>query len=473
MGAGDQNPGPNSLEGIQTPAITLQKIAPREVQVDVPATFKIIVRNVGRSPATNVVIIDPVPEGTEFQSATPQPTERATDGSLVWRIGAMAPGQTREVSVNLVPRKQGEIGSVARMTFQAAASAKSISTKPKIGLTHTGPQKVLKGTNAQFVVTIRNNGDGIARNVSIEEDVPEGFVFSNGSGNRLAYEIGALAPGQARNVTLHLRAIKSGKYVSRIKARIGKALASTHDHSVEVVAPVLKMKLTGPARRFIEREAVYNVEVENIGSAAAKNIMMVTRLPQGMRFVSTNNRGQYNPRQHAVYWSMIALAPQNKGSVELKLMPTGTGAQQIQYEARSATANTTVQSYPVVIDQLAELFFEVEDRDDPIEVNGETEYTVRVINQGTKSATQVVLNVDMPPGINATDTMGPTKGIVSGKRIAFAPLARLAPKGEAIYRIKAKGLSDGDHLIKVTLASSERPEAVAKQESTKVYSEFR
>ena len=42
--------------------------------------------------------------------------------------------------------------------------------------------------------------------------------------------------------------------------------------------------------------------------------MMVTRLPKGMKFMGANNRGQYNPREHAVYWSLLNLTPQNKGA---------------------------------------------------------------------------------------------------------------------------------------------------------------
>lgn len=472
-GTDDRKPGPSSLEGIQTPAITLQKLSPREIQVDVEASFQLVVRNVGRSTASNILIVDPIPEGTQFVSADPAPTDRGTDGSLIWKIGALDPNQQQVINVKLLPKRQGEIGSVARMSFQAAATAKTICTKPELTITHAGPQKILKGQTARFRVTIQNNGDGVARDVVIEDEVPPGFAFGNGQGSRLAYEVGNLPPGARREVTLSLRAVEPGRYVNEIRAKMGKTTMSNHKLDVEVTTPKLKMEVVGPTRRYIQREARYSIEVQNTGTATAQNVLMVTRLPKGLKFVRTNNRGQYNPREHSVYWSMVELSPQNKGTVELVLMPIGTGQQEIEFESKSMLDRTKLQKFPVIVDQLAELFFEVDDRDDPIEVNGETEYRVRVVNQGSKAATEVVVAVEMPNGIQATDTKGPTKGSRSGEKIVFAPVNSLAPRGELIYRIKARGVRDGNHLIKVLVSSNERREAVAKQESTKVYSEYR
>ncbi len=470
VGVGDNKPGPNTLEGTQTPAITLRKVAPPEVQLNVEATFKIIVKNVGKTPATNVTIVDPIPVGTEFVSSVPLHNDTGTDGSLIWKFGSLAPNETKVISVNLKPVAQGEIGSVARMSFQAAATAKTVCTKPVLQITQRGPEKVLIGQNAQFQINVKNTGDGRAMNVSIQEIVPEGFAFADIRNDTLVYEIGNLAPQQSRNVNLTLRAVTPGKYACKIDARMGKTLASSKIHNIEIIAPVLAMKINGPERRYIQREAKYKIDLENTGTAVAQNVNMITYLPKGMRFISTNNRGQYVQRQHAVYWSIATLAPGNKGSVELRLMPVGTGQQEIRYEARSVLAKTELSKHKVLIDQLAELFFEVDDRDDPIEVNGETEYRVRVVNQGTKMATNVSVVAEMPAGINAFDGSGPTKPTIAGRMVSFAPIAQLAPEGVAIFKIQAKGVSDGDHKIRISLSSNERRESVAKEESTKVYS---
>ena len=322
-------------------------------------------------------------------------------------------------------------------------------------------------------MTVQNNGDGIARNVVIEDEVPTGFAFGNGKGSRLAYELGNRPPRARGQVQLNLQAIEPGRYVNEIRVKMGTTMSANHKLDLQVVAPKLKMEIVGPTRRYFNREAKYTIEVQNTGTASAKNVLMVTRLPKGLRFIRTNNRGQYNPREHAVYWSMVELAAQNKGSVQLTLMPVGTGQQEIEFESRSLLSRTDLKKFPVIVDQLAELFFEVDDGADPIEVNGETEYRVRVVNQGSKAATNVQVRVEMPNGIKAIDTRGPSKGALDAQTVVFAPIATLAPRSQLIYFVKARGTRDGDHLVKVLLSSNERRDAVAKQESTKVYSEYR
>ena len=50
---GTGKPGQAQLEGAQSPSVTIEKFAPAEVQVGKPATFEILVRNVGQVRATD------------------------------------------------------------------------------------------------------------------------------------------------------------------------------------------------------------------------------------------------------------------------------------------------------------------------------------------------------------------------------------------------------------------------------------
>ena len=68
-----RRPASGSSKGPQQPAITIEKISPAEIQVGKPATFELIVRNVGQVPAQNVVVTDHVPAGTQLADAKPPP----------------------------------------------------------------------------------------------------------------------------------------------------------------------------------------------------------------------------------------------------------------------------------------------------------------------------------------------------------------------------------------------------------------
>ena len=51
-----------------------------------------------------------------------------------------------------------------------------------------------------------------------------------------------------------------------------------------------------------------------------------------MKFVETNNAGQYDPRSHAVYWSLEELPAEQSGEVQLVTLPIEPGDQKLRFE---------------------------------------------------------------------------------------------------------------------------------------------
>ena len=68
---GTGQPGNKQLEGPQSPQLIIQKVAPPEIQVGKPATFRITVRNTGQATAGNVEIHDQS-RGTRLLGSAPQ-----------------------------------------------------------------------------------------------------------------------------------------------------------------------------------------------------------------------------------------------------------------------------------------------------------------------------------------------------------------------------------------------------------------
>ena len=80
------------------------------------------IRNAGAQSADGVTIRDEIPQGTKLVSTTPN---AATEGNtIVWQIGKLSPGEDRTVEMQLMPTTEGEIGSVATVSYSAQASLK-------------------------------------------------------------------------------------------------------------------------------------------------------------------------------------------------------------------------------------------------------------------------------------------------------------------------------------------------------------
>jgi len=459
-------PGDRRLEGTQSPSIVIQKRAPEEVQVGKPATFVINVQNAGGVEALDVRIHDRVPDGMRLIDASPAPIMRGE--LLTWELGALEPGGERTVSIQLLPEQEGELGSVARVTFEAAASVRTISTRPALKITQRAPKQVLIGQQLEIELEVSNPGSGAATGVILQEDVPEGLEHPKG--RQLDNVIGTLAPGEVRRQVLRLRAVAPGPVENRIRLTGDDGLVAEDAVMVDVIAPQLAIELEGPSRRFLERQAVFNVNLANIGTADATNVEVVAYLDRGFSFVATEYQGQYDPGRHAVYWSLAELPADGRGSVPLKLLPIEQGERAIRLEAKG-DLNILAQHEKVVsVDTLAELTFSITDDADPIEVGSEVTYEIRISNRGSRDDSGVKLQMMLPPGLElvASEAEATTndKGLIS-----FAPTMSLPAGQDTVHRIRVRGAGPGTHIVKAIVTSAQATIPVTKEESTMVYAD--
>jgi hypothetical protein len=64
---------------------------------------------------------------------------------------------------------------------------------------------------------------------------------------------------------------------------------------------------------------------------------------------------------------------------------------------------------------------------------------------------------------------GPAVSHVQAQQVLFDPVPQLAPSGELIFRVHAKGRRPGDWRLKVQLTSDQLPRPVVKEETARVY----
>jgi uncharacterized repeat protein (TIGR01451 family) len=464
-GDGTGKPGEKALEGPQQPTLVIQKFAPGEIQVGKPAKFVLQVRNSGAQAADNVMIQDEIPQGTQLVSTSPAAT---TEGSrLVWQLGKLSAGEDRTVEMQLMPKTEGDIGSVATVTYSALASVKTHCTMPQLAIRMTAPSEVMIGKQQHVKIELRNPGSGDATGVMLFENVPPNVKHV--SGPALEFEIGTLRAGETRELDLVLLAEKAGKVTNTLTARAQGNLQVQQQVEFEVIAPALTVAVQGPERRYLERPATYEVSVQNPGTAAAHDVQIVTKLPKGMRFVKANNMGEYDATSHAVYWSLAELPKGEKGTVELTAMPVETGPQTLQVESRAQQGLTDKTQREVLVEGLAAIKFEVKALQDPIEVGGETGYEIRIVNQGTKAATNVQISAELPVGLKLISAEGETQHKIDRNRLVFEPVQQLAPKADTVYRLRVQGLQAGDQRVAVEVKTDDLQQPIRHEESTRVF----
>ena len=459
-------PGERRLEGAQTPSVIIQKRAPAEVKVGKPAAFVIHVRNVGAVEALDVEVHDRIPAGMRLADASPPP--QIQGNLLMWQIGSMPAGDERTITLQLIPEQEGELGSVARVSFEAAASVRTIATRPLLKIEQQTPEKVLIGQQLEIALTISNTGSGKATNVEIWEDVPAGL--SHPEGPQLKQNIGTLMPGEVRNDSLFLKAEQPGVIENTIRLVGDDGLTTEETVSVEVIAPKLEVALEGPSRRFLERQANYQLNVANAGTASATNVEISVQLSRGFTFVSTDFEGQYDPNRHAVFWSLAQLPAGAKGIVPLTLLPVETGEQVIRINANADLSTLAQTERKMTVEGFADLGFSITNPNGPIEIGAETTYDIVVHNSGSKPDTNIRVQVQLPAGLELLSVDGDA-GTDGNGLVAFQPKAQLGPGQEFKYRVRVRGTTAGTHIAKAVVVSDQNSVPVTKEDTTRVYAD--
>ena len=228
--------------------------------------------------------------------------------------------------------------------------------------------------------------------------------------------------------------------------------------------------MTGPTRRYLrERQATYTVAVSNPGTAPARDVELVTELPKGMKFVKANNAGHYDPQTHTVTWNLEELPPSETGSVTLVAMPIEAGEQRMKIEGKARQGLSDAKEKTVVVEGLAAVTFDVRAADEAIEVGGETTYQIHVVNEGSIAAANLQITALFPPELKPLRADGPGRSTIDRRTVQFEPMARLEPKGEATFRIRAQAIQPGDLRVKVQVQTDDMHQPVTKEENTRVY----
>lgn len=460
-------PGNRQFDGSQNPSLEIQKRAPLEVQVGVPATFTAIVRNVGNSTAFDVQVTDAIPKGSRLVRTLPVAERVGADG-LLWKLGELAAGQESTISMELIPESEGEIGSVASIKFEAQASVRTISTQPRIAVKQSAPPEMLGGDSTVITIEVSNTGTGTARDVQLEEDVPSLFRHSTGA-KALLHPVGDLAPGETQRFEIELMAVGAGKANNIVRATATNSATSESVFPIEIRAPKLQLHLVGPKLRHLERPAPYEAVIENLGTAVAKNIYIVARLPRGMNFISATNEGTYQPDEHSVVWNLEELAAGTRAKTEVTLLPVEEGRFVVLMSADAEGVRADPIEREVNVEGQSELTFNIDDDNDPIENQEVTTYTVQITNIGTRPDTDIQLAIELPEGALLEQVSGPLQYQANGRSVVFAPLAKLQAKEQITVKVAVRHQRQGTQILRASLKSALRAVPVVKDESTQVY----
>lgn len=464
-------PGSRYLDGSQNPIMLIQKRGPEEVRVGKKATFVITVRNAGNSAAHDVTVVDSVPLGMRFSEANPEVSPNA-EGILTWKLGEMPAGDERTINLQMIPERQGELGSVATVHFTAQASLRTVATQPKLEIQVESQAESLIGDSQLIAVIVKNVGTGVARGVRLEADLPDQLRHESGDQHLEAIFPNDLAPNQSQRIELRSTAAMPGDATCVIRALTEDGTEAQQQVPVTILAPNLIAAIEGPRLRYLDRQATYKFKVQNNGTAQATNLKFVVRLPSGLRFnASDNNLADYNPADHTVSLGLQELPVGQPAVFELTVLPVERGTQVLTLNATADLELSAEAKGQVVVEGLAELAFTIGQDNGTIEVGSSSTYTVQVTNIGNNPDKDVRLAVQLPSGAQVVKVDAPVRYRAEGNQILFEPIPEMRNKDQHTFRFQVQHTQAGSLIVRTQLTSANWPVAVVKEEGTLVYND--
>lgn len=452
----------------QTPAksgVYVEKIGPTSVNVGLPLTYEIVARNAGGEPVQNVRVEEELPAGCRLLRT--EPVAETQGQRLGWTVGELAPGAERRFQVEVQPAGPGECLSSATVTFAATARLKTLITKPKLALKKTGPASALVGDPVVFQLELTNEGDGPATNVVLHDRLPPGLQHA--SGRELDADVGTLVPGETKSVAVETTAVASGEHVNEARVTADNAAPAEAKATVRVLQPALALRKTGQPACFLNQEAAFDLDVSNPGTAPAENVRVVDTLPPGLDYLDAGDAGVYDATARTVTWSLGTFAPAQHRVLQLRTIGRRTGDHVNRAVAEADRGLEAKSEAPLKVEGVPALLLEVVDLDDPVEVGSETTYEVRVLNQGSSPCLALQIIATLPEGMEPRSASGPAPYRIQGRQLVFEPLERLAPRADALFRVRVLCKKAGDWRCRVQMTSDQLRLPVFEEESTRSY----
>ncbi len=399
--------------------VMVEWVSPKTVNRGRETEFKLLVRNTMKHAAKNVAVHVQLPEHAELGKCNPQPTP--ADDVLMWKLGQLAPGATKIITLGITPLERGEIEPQAAVTFTRASSTRVQIVEPELSLSINSSTKAVVGQRGGCVLVVHNGGTGPAAGVIVSAKVPGALMPR--TAEEAKYQLGTLPPGESREIEFPLYAHELGSHQLQFQVTCLGAEPATIAHKMEVVNPTVQVAVEGPKLRYVERQANYVIRLENPGPAPINNVQVIENVPAGFEFVEATAGGDYDSEARQVAWFVGRLEPNASTTVEVKLIPAQLGEHTVTTEVKADSGVNAVAHTMTRVEGVSSVVLEIVDRDDPIEVAGETLYEIRVTNQGSKPAAGVQVAASLPKEMEALEIDGPSEGVIDGEKIVFEPLS--------------------------------------------------
>lgn len=449
-------------------AIAVTKVAPAEVAAGQSFDYTLRVTNISQSVLENVVVTDTTDAGFKPSAAVPAP--QSSGNTHTFGLGSLNVGETKEIKItgSAAAVGSGVLRNCASVTYTLPLCVTTKIVQPALAINKTiTPESILNCGNIVTTIEVVNNGSGVARNVKITDALPAGLTTADGKSN-VDIVVGDLAAGQKKSFPINLKAGKTGKFDNVATATAdGNLKAESAKVTTVVKQPVLTIACRpGSDKVVLGRDSTFTFTVKNTGDAACDASKIVASLPAGTTFKSADNGGTAAGQN--VTWNLGALPAGAERSVTVTVSATAIGNVPVSATASCNCAAPVTTNCQVAYVGIPAMLLDGFDSPDPVQVGGNTTYTLTVTNQGFADLNNVTLECTLDAA-NLMQYVSSSGGTLSGTKLTFPAIGVLKPGAKQTFTVVVKAVGEGQVQLRADAKSNEITRTLIKTETTNFY----
>ena len=314
---------------------------------------------------------------------------------------------------------------------------------------------MLKGRPVQFQITIVNQGDGPARNVTVQAKLSPGLRHESGEPadqNLFEQTLDVVNPHQRIVLeTLMADTTQGGEQSCVVLAQSPDVVPGSEDaksvKTLEVIEPKLVLTMSGSEKRYTGTSATYEIKLRNNGTAPAKNIKVVSTLPTSARLLKAAG-AKWDSQARKLVWTKTSIEPGQEETLSYNVGLGGPGLYPFAAEARGDGAIYEKNTLTTDVLAVADIRIEVSESRRVVDVGENTILSIAISNKGTKAATKILVRAKLSDTIEPTNVAGVDEDgnfdRRPDQRLAVFPLIeRLEPGKEIKLQIAVKAVKAG------------------------------